>query len=134
MPRRDDNMIAHAKKYALAAFVRTRAAIREVLARRKSPFGAAKFEQRAPAHSNAIDIFAGRWATDLSQLNSDWRGGTAELATDNRPLLAAQYLGAANRVGGMTILELGPLEGLHACRFEQLGAARILAIESNVEA
>jgi len=93
-----------------------------------------KFEQRAPAHTNAIDIFSGHWATDLSKLNTQWQGGTADLANDSRPVLAARTLGKADRVDGMTILELGPLEGLHTHRFEQLGAARILAIESNVEA
>jgi hypothetical protein len=93
-----------------------------------------KFEQRAPAHTNAIDIFSGHWATDLSKLNAEWHGGAADLANDPRPMLAAQTLGTADRVDGMTILELGPLEGLHTHRFEQLGAARILAIESNVEA
>jgi len=93
-----------------------------------------KFEQRAPAHSNAIDIFSGHWATDLSKLDAEWHGGTVDLANDSRPALAARTLGTADRVDGMTILELGPLEGLHTRRFEQLGAARILAIESNVEA
>jgi Protein of unknown function (DUF1698) len=34
----------------------------------------------------------------------------------------------------MTVLELGPLEGAHTYRLQQLGAGRILAIESNVEA
>src|SRR5688572_17748214 len=93
-----------------------------------------KFEQRAPAHANAMDIFSGHWATDLSKLNTQWRGGSVDLANDPRPLMAARTLGTADRVDGMTILELGPLEGLHTHRFEQLGAARILAIESNVEA
>jgi len=49
-------------------------------------------------------------------------------------VLAARTLGAADRLDGMTTLELGPLEGLHTHRFERLGAARILAIESSVEA
>ena len=113
---------------------RARNAVREARARWRSPFGA-KFEQRAPSHANAIDIFAGRWATDLSIINPDWRAGHADLVTDNRPVLAARALGTgADRVDGMTILELGPLEGMHASRFEQMGAAQVLAIESNVEA
>jgi hypothetical protein len=105
-----------------------------MLANRRSPFGSAKFEQRAPSHANAIEIFAGRWASDLSQFDPTWRAGDAKLGADHRPLLAAQYLGNDNRLDGMTVLELGPLEGMHTHRLEQLGAARILAIESNVEA
>ena len=108
--------------------------MREARARRRSPFGGAKFEQRAPAHANALELFSGRWATDLSQLDPSWSGGVAHLASDPRPLLAAQYLGTGNRLDGMSVLELGPLEGMHTHRLEQLGAARILAIESNVEA
>ena len=111
-----------------------RNAVREARARWQSPFGGAKFEQRAPAHANALELFSGRWATDLSQLDPSWSGGVAQLAADPRPLLAAQYLGTDNRLDGMSVLELGPLEGMHTHRLEQLGAARILAIESNVEA
>jgi hypothetical protein len=113
---------------------RVRNAVRETHARWQSPFGGAKFEQRAPAHANALELFSGRWATDLSQLDPSWSGGVAQLATDPRPLLAAQHLGTDDRLDGMSVLELGPLEGMHTYRFEQLGAARILAIESNVEA
>lgn len=111
-----------------------RNAAREARAHWRSPFGAAKFEQRAPTHANAIDIFSGRWATDLSILNPDWRGGDANLIADVRPDYAAQQFGTAGRFDGMTILELGPLEGMHTYHFEQRGAARVLAIEANVEA
>jgi len=100
----------------------------------QSAFGPIKFEQRPPAHANAIDIFAGRWATDLSDFNSAWRGGEARLGLDPRLGLAAKHLGQENRFDGMAVLELGPLEAAHTFHLEQLGAARILAIESNVEA
>ncbi|TMJ04553.1 MAG: methyltransferase domain-containing protein [Alphaproteobacteria bacterium] len=96
--------------------------------------GATKFEQRAPAHANAIDIFSGHWATDLSEFSPAWHGGSVKLGTDPRPRSAAEHLGKANRLDGMTVLELGPLEGAHSYQLEKLGAARILAIESNVEA
>jgi SAM-dependent methyltransferase len=100
-----------------------------------SSLGGAKFEQRAPAHANAIDIFSGRWATDLSDADPAWRGGDAKvLSGDPRVALAAKHLGVADRVDGMTILELGPLEGGHTYLLERSGAACILAIESNVEA
>lgn len=127
-------MIRHAALSALRNFYIARARIKNMLAHRRSPFGAAKFEQRAPSQANAFDIFAGRWASDLSQIDPSWGGGGAMLAGDNRPVLAAQYLGTESRLDGMTVLELGPLEGMHTHRLEQLGAARIVAIESNVEA
>ena len=49
-------------------------------------------------------------------------------------MLAAQVFGTRGRLAGFGILELGPLEGAHTYRLEQLGAERILAIEANVEA
>src|SRR5437764_1159033 len=121
------------RKLARPFVTRVRIAIREFQARRQSPFGT-KFEERAPAHANAIDIFAGRWAADLSEFDPAWRGGDAKLAVDPRPGYAARYLGTAGYLDGMTVLELGPLEGAHTYQLEQLGAARILAVESNVEA
>ena len=123
-------------KSAAGRFVGSiRNAISEAGARRNSPFGTEKFEQRAPDHRNAIELFAGRWATDLSSLNAEWRGGGANLVDDTRPRLAAQYLGTGSgRIDGMSVLELGPLEGLHSRQLEQLGASRVLAIEANAEA
>lgn len=120
------------RKFARAIVTRARIAAREFRARRQSPFGAAKFEERAPAHANAIGIFAGRWAADLSQF--DPRTAEAKFALDPRPGYAARYLGNAGSLDGMTVLELGPLEGAHTYQLEKLGAARVLAIESNVEA
>jgi len=122
------------RRIARSALTRARITIRELRARSHSPFGAAKFEERAPSHANAIEVFAGRWATDLSQFDPAWRGGEAKLLVDPRPGYAAQHLGAADRLDGMTVLELGPLEGAHTYQLERLGAARILGIESNAEA
>src|SRR2546421_7977955 len=93
-----------------------------------------KFEQRPPDHRNAIELFAGRWATDLS-MNPAWRGGTFDFLNDPRPAQAARYLGSGSeRLDGMSVLELGPLEAAHTCQLERLGAERILAIEANSEA
>ena len=78
-----------------------------------------------PDAANAIDIFAGRWASDLATINPDWRsGGTQEFGRDDRPAPAARYLGVAERFDGMSVLELGPLEGIHAYQLAQLGAKR----------
>jgi SAM-dependent methyltransferase len=95
-----------------------------------------KFEQRAPDHRNAIELFAGRWATHFSSVNTAGLGGTFDFVHDDpRPSLAARYLGSSpGRLDGMSVLELGPLEAAHTCQLEQLGAERILAIEANSEA
>src|SRR5215213_6002753 len=100
------SIIRNAALLALRSFYVSRARVQNMLAHRRSPFGAAKFEQRSPSHANAIEIFAGRWATDLSQLDPTWQGGGAMLAADNRPLLAAQYLGKENRLDGMSVQSL----------------------------
>jgi len=92
-------------------------------------------QRRPPDHRNAIDLFAGRWATDLSRLNPAWQsGGKADLLADPRPAQAARYLGSGGRIDGMSFLELGPLEAAHTYQLEQLGADRILAIEANGDA
>src|SRR5438477_3611839 len=122
------------KRIARGILRRARAALGAAPAESSPAFVATKFEQRAPAHANAIEIFAGHWATDLAEFDPSWRGGQAKLVNDPRPRSAAEHLGHAGRLDGMTVLELGPLEGAHTWRLEQLGAARILVMESNVEA
>lgn len=94
-----------------------------------------KFEQRAPAQQNAVDIFAGHWDSDLSFAVPGLEAGSKPLFTeDSRPSAAAHALGRDSRLDGMTVLELGPLEGAHTYALENLGAKSILAIEANVEA
>ena len=93
-----------------------------------------KFELRAPAAQNLIDIFSGKWASDLSSVYPGLKAGAIDLfVSDPRPLLAAQYLGANERLQDMEVLELGPLEGGHTYRLEQLGAF-VTAVEANREA
>ena len=93
-----------------------------------------KFELRAPAAQNLIDIFAGKWASDFSRVYPGLKAGTAEMfVTDSRVPLAAQYLGVDARFDHMEILELGPLEAGHSYALEQLGA-NVTAIEANCEA
>ena len=94
----------------------------------------AKFETRAPDVANAIDIFAGHWAVDLSTINPAWRGGPISLAGDDRVALAARALGHAGRLDGMRVLELGPLEAIHTYQLGELGARQTVSIETNIEA
>ncbi|ARQ01166.1 class I SAM-dependent methyltransferase [Pseudorhodoplanes sinuspersici] len=103
--------------------------------RQPSPHGAdrSRFETRAPSHQNALDIFSGGWASDLSPVLPGAISGDVPLFADTRPKAAATGLGRNGRLDGMRILELGPLEGGHSYALEQLGAD-VLAIESNADA
>lgn len=92
-----------------------------------------RFETRAPSHQNAVDIFAGRWASDLSPVLPGAISGDVPLFADTRPKAAAVGLGRNGRLDGMRVLELGPLEGGHSYALEKLGAD-VLAIESNADA
>lgn len=93
------------------------------------------FVTTAPTHRNATDLFADRWASDLSELAPGLPpGGLPGFSADPRPRQAAAHLGANGRLDGYEVLELGPLEGAHTCQLEALGAKRITAVESNSEA
>jgi SAM-dependent methyltransferase len=93
-----------------------------------------KFEDGAPSHQNAIDIFKGHWASNLDAICAGSQAGDA-LHFTPEPVMshAAFRLGRNGRFDGMTVLELGPLEGGNTYRLEQLGA-RVLSIEANAEA
>jgi SAM-dependent methyltransferase len=109
--------------------------IRRLFARLRPPAFERKFERRAPAHQNAVDIFEGKWASDLGAVCPGLRSGEVALfADDTRPRILAERLGSAGRLDNLSVLELGPLEGGHTYQLEKLGAKRVLAIEANVEA
>lgn len=97
--------------------------------------GNRKFEQRAPQPQNAIDIFAGHWASDLSDIVAGLSSGKAKhFSLDQRPAVAMKALAGKLDGRGLRILELGPLEGGHTYQFEKMGVGEIVAIEANVEA
>ena len=93
-----------------------------------------KFEHRAPAHQNAVDLFKGKWASRLGDVGAVAESGQLGLFVSGLATSAAQHLGVDGRFDGMTALELGPLEGAHTYQLEQLGARSIVAIEANAEA
>ncbi|HTI67053.1 MAG TPA: DUF1698 domain-containing protein [Caulobacteraceae bacterium] len=92
------------------------------------------FELRAPSVQNAVDLFEGQWATDLSDVLPGIEAGPHRMFTDHRPRQAAERLGTAGRIDGLSVLELGPLEGAHTWQLEQLGAAEVLGVEANATA
>lgn len=95
-----------------------------------------KFELRYPSLQNAVEVFAGKWASDLSKACSVVNTGGADLFVgDPRPKMAAEALGNGDgRIDGMRVLELGPLEAAHSFQLEHLGASSVLGIEANAEA
>ena len=94
-----------------------------------------RFERRAPSAQTAVDVFRGRWASDLAKvLSVDGTGPNHLFDQDLRPQQLAAAFGVDGSVTGMKILEIGPLEAAHTYLLERLGASSIIAVESNVEA
>jgi hypothetical protein len=93
----------------------------------------AKFEHREPSHQNAVDIFKDHWASNVDAIAAGVVAGYA-LHFCPAPMIAftARVLGKYGRLDGMSVLELGPLEGGKTYGLEQLGAD-VLAIEANAE-
>ncbi len=94
-----------------------------------------KFETRAPSAQTAVDVFRGRWASDLGPLlGVEGTGPNLLFTHDLRPQLAADALGFNRSFVGMNVLEIGPLEGGHTWSLEKLGAKRIISVEASAEA
>lgn len=94
-----------------------------------------KFEQRAPRRQNEIDIFAGHWASDLSDIvPGAVSGRVPHFSQDRRPVEAMKALGGHVPPADLRVLELGPLEAGHTYQFEKMGVGEIIAVEANIEA
>ncbi len=91
----------------------------------EAPFSS--YDIRAPSHRNALNLFAGRWSTDIPGYPGY---GTADHF--HAPLIAA-FLKNAGDVRGWRILELGPLEAAHTHMLATAGAD-VTAIEGNTGA
>lgn len=94
----------------------------------------AKFEGRAPSAQTAVDVFRGRWASDLRPLlGVEGTGSNLLFTQDPRPEQAATAFGRSDFLG-FDILEIGPLEAAHTWVLEKLGARTVTCVESSVEA
>jgi SAM-dependent methyltransferase len=102
---------------------------------RKALLEIEKFEQRFPAHQNAIDLFKGRWASDLGDILPGAVSGDARHFGPDEPRVehAIKHFGKDGKLSQQRILELGPLEGGHTFGLERAGAD-VLGIEGNAEA
>lgn len=85
-----------------------------------------QYEQGVPAHQNAIDALPGWNCAFPPHLNVT--AGTLPLYADDRIDWALRTFGS---IEGKTVLEVGPLEGMHTYMLNCHGAARIDAIEAN---
>lgn len=95
-----------------------------------------KLEQRFPSHQNAVDLFEGLWASKIEEVFPGLESGPGPFfRQDTRPLVAAQHLGIVpGSLHGMSIVELGPLEGAQTYQLANLGADRIVAVEASTDA
>jgi len=81
----------------------------------------------APSPQNAIDIFAGEWASkfpDSLGVSSGW----SPLFESEMVPWGVELLGG---VAGQRLLELGPLEGAHTYILDRMGASQVVAVEAN---
>lgn len=85
------------------------------------------FEDRAPSHQNALDLFPGSWSSQFPS-PSGLVGGSARHFDDVRVTWAASAMGG---LGGLSILELGPFEAYNTYQFQMAGASAIVAVESS---
>ena len=77
-----------------------------------------------PSPQNAIDVFAGEWASRFPAKGPAVQAGTVPLFEDPRLGWAENALRELSGQGfaDQTVLELGPLEGGHTYALAQLGA------------
>jgi hypothetical protein len=114
-------------------YARPAEAVKRRLGLMPTPGPVPVFETRAPSVQTAVDLFKGQWASDLSEVLPGVEAGRHRLFTDHRPRLAAEALGTNGRLDGMSVLELGPLEGAHSWQLAGLGAA-VVGVEANATA
>jgi hypothetical protein len=95
-----------------------------------------KFYNGLPSAQAAVDIFRGRWASILPDVDGKpiEAGDAGHFTMSPQPgYAAAAFGGDTGRLDGFRTLDLGPLEGGLSYGFEQLGCD-VLAVEGNAEA
>jgi hypothetical protein len=94
------------------------------------------FVTAPPSAQNALDVFAGEWASRFPAKGPALAAGTVPLFDDPRVPWADGVLRELSGQGfsGQTMLELGPLEAGHTYMLAQLGAQEVTAVEANARA
>lgn len=90
------------------------------------------YETRPPRAQHQLDLFAGQWTAKVPVFGEETTSGDrADLFTDERVEWGLEALGP---VTGMTVLELGPLEGAHTALLEERGAGHVVSVEAHRQA
>ena len=84
----------------------------------------------SPSPQNALDLFAGEWASRFPPPLAELKAGQIPLFEDDRVAWALEEIGD---LAEKSVLELGPLEGGHTWQLTRAGA-RVTAIEANSRA
>src|SRR5262245_60651351 len=82
------------------------------------------YETAVPCKQTAADVFRDGW---VSRLPDGVDGGEVPLFDDDR----IKWLAGQVNLTGLSVLELGPLEGGHSYMLEGFGAGRVVAVEAN---
>ena len=110
-------------------------AIQRVIAQKWVPFGINILDvyvHRKPSHQNILDLFAGEWSSTMPvDTGLVATPGNARLFEDDRIKWAEKIFGGFK---GLSVLELGPLEGGHSRMLQVMGADKVVAIEANTRA
>lgn len=88
------------------------------------------YVKREPSPQNAVDIMKGEWSSKIP-LDGLISGDIENLFDDGRIEWANNEMGGLD---GLSVLEVGPLEGAHTYMLEKYGAKEIIAVESNKRA
>lgn len=90
------------------------------------------YEARPPRAQHQLDLFAGQWTSKVPILGEETVSGDRDdLFHDERIDWGLEVLGP---ITGMTVLELGPLEGAHTTLLEERGAGQVVAVEAHRQA
>lgn len=90
------------------------------------------FVSSFPSDQAIVNLFQGEWSSAFPpHTGLVSKPGTANLFEDDRISFAESVLGPFS---GMSICELGPLEGAHTFMLHQRGATSIHAVEANKDA
>lgn len=95
------------------------------------------FVLTTPSAQNAVDLFAGEWASKFPAEGPAVQAGAVPLFEDPRLNWADDRLRELSGQGfsGQSVLELGPLEGGHTYMLaSKFGAQEVVAIEANARA
>jgi hypothetical protein len=88
-----------------------------------------------PTAQQTLNLFSGKWASQLPPPLSQCEAGSAALFQDPRvPWAVEKLAGFGIEVSKSAVLELGPLEGGHTYSLSKAGAQSVTAVEANSEA